>query len=443
MNNAALKLPVEHGDELEMLRRAFVTFNQSTDRLRRQYAALQVKLNDLNVELDRKNRELECNLLDQTHTKNYFKNILESLSTGVIVLDLEGQVSTVNGAAETIAGFERSEAMDREVTEAVPSLVDSGFIDPGCSDLAEKIRVGEGVVVDREGRKIHLSLNASEVLSSDGSPQGLILLLQDISEMKTLKRQAARNDRLVAMGEMAAGIAHEIRNPLGGIELYASMLRRDLADAPDKAKIADRICAGVRNLNYVISNLLTFTRSRVPACQSVDIHQIIDHAFQYAGHLVTQQSILLRTSFKADPPEIVGDRELLKQLVLNLVLNALQSMPEGGRLTIETTLARQRSFSRKVTGRRGNVLGLRSVATANRNNGATPASCLEIRISDTGCGIPSGHIEKIFNPFYTTRARGTGLGLAIVNNIVEAHKGRVEVESEQGKGTTFTVALPC
>src|SRR3989338_9215960 len=237
---------------------------------------------------------------------------------------------------------------------------------------------------------------------------------KEIERMKSLEEQADRNSRLTAMGEMAVKIAHEIRNPLGSIELFTSLLQREITDDNHK-NLLGHISSGIKNLNHVISNLLTFTKQPNPIFKRFDVHKFLDDLLQFGRFLLNNNNISLEKEYSPSLPSGWGDEELLKQVFLNLILNAVQAMPNGGILKVRTKLKKKL-----------------------RDN--TPF--IEIRILDTGDGISEDNLKKIFNPFFTTRERGTGIGLAIVHNIIELHKGIIEVESEIGKGTIFTILLP-
>lgn len=248
----------------------------------------------------------------------------------------------------------------------------------------------------------------------EGLNKELELKNREIERMKSLEEQADRNSRLTAMGEMAVKIAHEIRNPLGSIELFTSLLQREITDDSHK-NLLEHISSGIKNLNHVISNLLTFTKQPKPIFKEFDVHKFLDDLLQFSKFLLNNNNIRLEKEYSPSLPIGWGDEELLKQVFLNLLLNAVQSMPKGGVLKVKAGLGEKLKVN-------------------------TPF--IEIKIIDTGDGITEDNLKKIFNPFYTTRERGTGLGLAIVHNIIELHKGIIEVESKVGKGTAFTILLP-
>ncbi|MGD9240454.1 MAG: ATP-binding protein, partial [Desulfobacterales bacterium] len=218
------------------------------------------------------------------------------------------------------------------------------------------------------------------------------------------------------MGEMAVRIAHEIRNPLGSIELFSTMLKDDLKDFEELKVLAEHISSGVKSINNIVSNLLLFIRpDQQPDRQVLDVQEALKDSLFFAGHLLDAQNIIkVETALADHPLEIRGDLELLKQVFLNLILNAIQAMSKGGQLRIST---------RKV---------IRQDDT----------QWAEIRLSDTGCGIATADLSKIFDPFYTTRNKGTGLGLTIAHNITKMHGGSIDITSCEGDGTECIVALP-
>jgi signal transduction histidine kinase len=235
--------------------------------------------------------------------------------------------------------------------------------------------------------------------------------------MRKLEERANRCDRLAAMGEMAAKIAHEIRNPLGSIELFVSTLKKELEGSDELRNLSDHILSGSKSINNIISNLLLFIRpQQKPKFQAIDIYNPLNDSLFFSSHLLkSTDSIEVISHYEDTPLKVKGDVELLKQAFLNLILNSIQAMPKGGTLTIST---------KKIKG--PNTQG---------NN-------VEIKISDTGVGIPTVHLSRIFDPFFTSKERGTGLGLSIVNNIIVLHGGTIDVRSMDGEGTACIISLP-
>lgn len=247
-----------------------------------------------------------------------------------------------------------------------------------------------------------------------GNKIGTLHIIRDITEMKALQEQSKRVERLSAMGEMAVELAHEIRNPLASIELFASLLAKDLSG--DLRRWAENIRVGIRSLNTIVSNMLHFAKPIPPTCSRVSIHEVIQEILNFVDPIMQQRDVRVESSLSAAEPVISGDQELLKQMMLNLIFNAMKAMPSQGSLTIRTR---------------------------NISSGAASEepSCLELQVQDTGIGIPPENLNRIFDPFFTTNKNGTGLGLSVVHQIVERHSGSITVSSEVNRGTTFTIVF--
>jgi len=235
------------------------------------------------------------------------------------------------------------------------------------------------------------------------------LLVASLERERRLEAEALRQSRLAAMGEMAAMLAHEVRNPLGAMELFTGLLLQDLRDRPAAQRLARQVASGIVDLNHLVTNLLEFTRTRTPRQEIVDCCTLVEEALRYTADLRAAHRIAVERRYAAPAVPALADPDLLRPVLLNLIRNAVQAMPEGGTLAVVA---------------RGAGDGTR------------------VAISDTGPGIPPQAREEIFRPFYTTRARGTGLGLTVARGLVTAMGGELSLASEVGRGATFTVALP-
>jgi signal transduction histidine kinase len=232
-------------------------------------------------------------------------------------------------------------------------------------------------------------------------------------ELGEKNRQLERRNRLAALGEMAAGMAHEIRNPLGGIHLYASMLAKDVSDRPASAQLVQKISGGVKRLESLVSQVLQFTREMRPSVVEMDLAEIVGQSIDLASQHFTGG----RVSCRIDGPDVLkvkADPLLIGQAVLNLTLNAAEAMIESG--------------------------GAITVTYAARGD-ASDAKQFHLSVRDTGPGIPAGVLDKIFNPFFTTKDNGTGLGLAIVHRVVEAHDGTIMATNGEGGGARFEIRI--
>jgi signal transduction histidine kinase len=235
------------------------------------------------------------------------------------------------------------------------------------------------------------------------------LLAASLERERRLEAEALRQSRLAAMGEMAAMLAHEVRNPLGAMELFTGLLLQDLRDQPEAQRLAQQVASGIADLNHLVTNLLEFTRNPSPRRAVVDCCALVEEGLKYTADLRAASRVAVERRFALPLVPAVADPDLLRPVLLNLLRNAVQAMSEGGTLTI---------------------------AARADEDGA------RIAVRDTGPGIPAEVREAIFRPFFTTRTRGTGLGLTVARSLLAAMGGRLEVESEVGRGATFTVVLP-
>ncbi|HOJ68217.1 MAG TPA: ATP-binding protein [Candidatus Hydrogenedentes bacterium] len=377
-----------HREDMELLRRALEELSETSRSWEQAFRALQDEVARLNRELAEKNRELAY------HTE-YLGRLLESISDGVIAVDLDGRITRANRAACAILGYD-AEALRDQPFEAV-------FGRPFAADQSETA----GQLRTRSGREVAVTERDADIIGEDGRPLGRVKVFQDLSELNALRSQLRQRERLALIGEMSATVAHEIRNPLGGIEGFAGLLALDLADDPERLNLVERILDGTRRLDRVVNGLLDYARPVSLQTRAVDCAALLDAAVEQAG---------------VPPPDVALSREApgglrarvdpdhFTRVLINLLLNAYQSLPpEGG-----------------------------TVEVAAWESGAD----VVFAVRDTGCGMDEETRRRMFSPFYTTKAQGTGLGLAFSAKIVEAHGGRFEVDSRPGEGTEVRVFLP-
>lgn len=393
-------------EDLDNLQHSFAEFNRATSRIMKAYGRLEKEFARLNIELEEKNLELEKLVEEKEDVKNYLHNILESLTTGVVVADLEGTIQTANRCAEIFFREPRNRLAGMNLNVFFPEVTCHGWKGILDNDIGIRHVLGDRV----------LAITGSAMRARTGEILGLTLVLRDITRLERLEEIAKRSEKLAAMGEMAANIAHEIRNPLGSIELFASLLLKESPEERNANRIAN-IMGAVKNIDNKIANLLFFAGANPPRMESISLAGILRDIIGFIKTITDQAGISLEVEFSPQDPRIFGDAEMLKQVFLNIVLNALQAMPEGGKLSLKTSLAGQNSL------RGGDGL-------------------YQVAISDTGPGIPADKISRIFEPFFSTKEGNTGLGLAICHSIVSMHRGEIYVTSGTGGGSNFTVALP-
>ncbi|RLC30324.1 MAG: PAS domain-containing sensor histidine kinase [Deltaproteobacteria bacterium] len=405
-------------ESFQLLSETIAGFNGVASKLESYYRNLEQRVKHLTLELDEKNRELVQNLREKEEFKNYLHNILESLTTGVVVLDLEGRITTFNRAAEMITGLGAADMSGCRFDRTPASGIFSRLTENrgSSNDITEDLEV-ETEIQRGHNDTLHVRISTFPVKDPAGRKIGTAITLQDITRLKRLEEKVNRRDRLAAMGEMAAEIAHEIRNPLGSIELFATTLKKDLSDSPELQRLVEHISRSVRKMNNSISNLLMFIRPHQRPCFRIkDIHGPLTNALLFSSDLLKSDNpVEVVTHYATEPLTARIDPDLLQQALLNLILNALQAMPRGGELRISTT--------RRIHPRSGSGVA-------------------EIQIRDSGSGVCEKNLARIFDPFFTTKKKGTGLGLAIVHNILSIHGGDIDVESFPEQGTLCTVTIP-
>jgi PAS domain S-box-containing protein len=398
-------------NKVTTLKRSFDDFNQVTRKLQEAFASLELKFEGINRELEDKNIRLERAVEEKERVRNHLQSILESLTTGVLVTDRDGRITMMNAAAELFYGVSQREMSGKPVGQLLQGL-SSKTARPGRRKGAIG---GPGRKIRVRGRTIDV-LDAA-VKTANGHVIGSVYILRDVTAVEKLEEMTKRAEKLAALEELAANVAHEIRNPLGSIELFASLLMKDLRDRRNRER-ASQIVAAVRNVDNKISNLLLFTKKREPLMKEVDLHGVLGEVITFCEEIVAHEGVSLSARYARGEARILGDAEMLKQVFLNIILNAFQAMPSGGVLEIETRL-----------------IGAGELHPVD-------FPLVEVRFSDTGVGIPAEHLAKIFDPFFSTREKGSGLGLAIVHSLIDMHGGGIDVETREGGGTLFSIMLP-
>jgi two-component system sensor histidine kinase HydH len=339
-------------------------------------------------------------------TQAFASEVVRCLPLGLLSTDPDGRVVLSNGGASALFGLDK---------ETLPGMLLGGFggVDWAgiMAELADKGTVPEREVtlVAGPGKRVPVNLGASRIVTNDGDFLGYLFLLRDLAEIRRLQGQVRRNERLTALGNLAAGVAHEIRNPLSSIKGFATYLAGKVQGQDKDA--ARAMIQETDRLNRVVSELLEFARPGEMKLRDEDLAQVVERALRLVRADVTAKGIAVRFEQEEALPRVPLDPERFTQALLNLFLNAVQAMDQGGTLEISVVSAPE-------------------------------AGVVVLRITDTGHGMVAELVPDIFNPYFTTKSSGTGLGLAIVHRIIEAHGGEIKVESVVGQGTIFTLLLP-
>lgn len=420
LQNASQEISKSKGpkEKIDALTSAFQLFSQETSRLEKAYEAIQNQFKIVSSELEESNHRLHEKVFQLDVVTRYLHSILANISQGLLFVDFSGIVTTYNLAAQEILekdhldvlfsnfweyfnddifGFSMREALDKQVS---PPTSFANFTTAG--GIHKELEINTNFILDRTAK--------SNADSDIQNVQGVIVLIRDFTEMHHLQMLANRNDRLKELGEMAAMVAHEIRNPLGGIKGFASLLQRDLKSQPELEQMAGYIVEGTDNLNRLVTNVLNYSRPIIPNIELTDMVAIIQDLRQLvlADHGL-EPSIQFNIDSALPTLFVPVDSQFIQSAFLNLIVNAIQAMPHGGVLNI--TLMEEKKMG-------------------------------VIKVSDTGVGISADNLEKIFSPFFTTKPQGNGFGLSEVHKVIQAHGGTIDVHSTLGKGTEFIIKFP-
>jgi len=356
---------------------------------------------------------LYINLREMDSIKNHLSNILESMNMGVVVVNLDGEISIFNRAAAEITGYSPDDVIGKHYRESLGKNVPDDYTPLYTLQHGSERHNKEKEIYTYDETTIPVEYSTSVVSSERGEPLGVVELFSDLRKMKKLQEEVQQARTLSALGEMAGHVAHELRNPLGGIGGFAALLERDLDVDDPRRSLVQKIIEGVSRLNRIATNLLVYTRPVRPKKRLVNIIRVIEDVLSLVRVELEldESSVHLKAGFSVKELDVALDPELFQQVFLNIVKNAVQAMNDAGDLFI-------------------------SVKDMKKEEK------IEIVVRDTGPGIPDEHQKKLFLPFFTTKADGTGLGLSIAKKIVEAHNGDIHVDSREGEGTAFYVHFP-
>lgn len=353
-------------------------------------------------------RKLEEKEIDFKKLESMNKCIVENINSGILTIDNDGKITSFNMAAEKITGYSLDSVYNQTIDMVFPDLMNiQDYSIISQEENPSYFRI-DRPFKRRDGKELFLGLAVSPM-----KEEGYIIIFQDLTKLKGLEEQLRRTDRLKALGELAAGMAHEVRNPLASISGSVQVLKDSLMLDGENQHLMDIVIRETDRLNTLITDFLLFAKPAIKMV-SINISDIIKDTVNLFRNSPESKNIYIKIDLE-EGLLVNGDSGQLKQVFWNLFLNAVHAMPDGGRL--------------EVKGKR--------VKRKDR----IPDS-IEITISDTGAGIPTENVEMIFDPFFTTRDSGTGLGLAVAHRIIEGHKGKIEVKSREGEGTSFKIILP-
>ncbi len=332
--------------------------------------------------------------------------LVESLPVGLVALDAADVVATVNPVACGLLAQTTAQMTGRPAAEVLPAELAAlaGRLGPEQNRLELELTCPAG-----GDRRLPLAVSAARFTDAEGREAGKMLLLKDMSQVRDLEAAVARSERLAAIGSLAGGVAHEIRNPLSSLKGFATYFKERSPDRPDDQKIATIMIQEVDRLDRTVGQLLELSRPVRVSPTPLPVRSVVETAVALVRPRAAAAGVDLTVDLPGDLAPVPMDPERMHQVMLNLLLNAIEAMNGGGRLRVAVE---------------------------------TMATGIEIRVADTGPGIAGEHLQRVFDPYFTTKSTGTGLGLAIVHNIIEAHHGTVAIDSRPGAGTTVRLRLP-
>jgi two-component system sensor histidine kinase AtoS len=386
-----------------------VVFNHMTAQLLQQ-----------RLDLETTHESLRERFQEVADLKSYTDSILSSITSGIVTLDLDGRVATVNPSAELLTGLYSGDIVGRYCTEAFAHtpqvaeiLMETLSSRSGTANVSLSLR-------RRNDTTVPVEMSTAPLRGLEGKDLGVVGVFRDVSQVRELEGQLRRSDRLAALGTLAAGLAHEIKNPLASLRTFTRIIPRKFEDARFRETFMRVVPHELDRINGIVEQLLELARpSRLHPIPLV-LPALLDRVLELYANELDAKEITVTREYARELPAITADPERLYEAFVNLVSNAIAAMGTGGRLTVRTGWHRPgESAARAAGGRR-----------------------IRIEIEDTGSGISPAEAEKVFDPFFTTKAAGTGLGLALTHKIVEDHGGSIGFRSTPAVGTIFTVLLP-
>jgi PAS domain S-box-containing protein len=413
-NVNSYKTKLKQLNNVKDLLTVFDSFNTYAQKLETSYNQLKGRVKKIDQEMAYTNECLNKKVMELDNLTRFLNSILGSMHSGVVAVDNNGKIMTFNNIAEVTLNIAAKDVLGKDIRSALAHI--GGFVDLLLESMSKRRKINSmkrTIQIDEEETK-HIESSISILKDESGEITGVVEIFHDLSEICELKGRLSNANDLVSVGTMAASIAHEIRNPLNGIEGFACLLERELEG--DNLRLVKHIIKGTKNINKIVTDLLFLARPIKLSFRRYELSKIIDKALLFAYQELGQKggrNIEIQKDYGSCDDFIICDPDRLQQAFLNILLNAIQSMPKGGQIKIFTQVSTTKDIP-----------------------------IIQVGFVDTGNGIEDDTVEKIFEPFFTTKDDGTGLGLAIVRKIIELHEGRINIVSGSENGTTIMVNLP-
>ena len=376
-----------------------------------------ISTNEIEEKIAQKEEVIEQLTQDLEDVKNFTESIIQSIGSGIIITEMNDTITYINRAGERMLGYSKKELLGKPFSifglKEKQSVIPSFLNNPDDLDTRK-----EGWMKKNDHTEFPVGFTINNHLSIRGEKIGKIVVFRDLTNVYKIQEEILRMDRLVSLGKLASGIAHELRNPLAGIKTTAQALGEEMSGDDSRREYLNRITKEIDRLNDLLKTFFSFAKPQNLNLVHCHIKDIINEIIPFLIKEIADKGIRFIETYHPQLPKIQVDRTQMHQVFLNLFLNAIQAMPNGGELKIEASPI----LSTSVEGFKQNFI--------------------KVVISDTGRGIPPHIVQKIFDPFFTTKPKGIGLGLSITYQIIKKHGGTVKVESQWEKGTSFIINLP-
>jgi PAS domain S-box-containing protein len=376
-----------------------------------------ISTNEIEEKIAQKEEVIEQLTQNLEDVKNFTESIIQSIGSGIIITEMNDTITYINRAGERILGYSKKELLGKPFSifglKEKQSVIPSFLNNPDDLDTRK-----EGWMKRKDHTEFPVGFTINNHLSVRGEKIGKIVVFRDLTNVYKIQEEILRMDRLVSLGKLASGIAHELRNPLAGIKTTAQALGEEMSGDDSRREYLNRITKEIDRLNDLLKTFFSFAKPQNLNLVHCHIKDIINEIIPFLIKEIADKGIRFIETYHPQLPKIQVDKTQMHQVFLNLFLNAIQAMPNGGELKIEASPI----LSTSVEGFKQNFI--------------------KVVISDTGRGIPPHIVQKIFDPFFTTKPKGIGLGLSITYQIIKKHGGTVKVESQWEKGTSFIINLP-
>lgn len=352
---------------------------------------------------------------------DFQKSIIQKMGSGLFTVDMSGSITFANKASLKTLGYDYDEVKGKDIKDF--------FVDNKEADEVIKKILKDHIAFEsyetywnsKKGKPVPIGFSTSYIkMDAQENSEGVLFLFRNITQVNNLRRQIERMDRLATLGELSAGIAHEIRNPLAGIKTSAQVLEESFSPGDFRSQLVSRIVKEIDRSNELLKKFFNFAKPSKPKQEFQNIEMIIDGVYLLLASRFRKKNILFKTDFEESIPQVYIDSSQIEQVILNVFLNAVEAIINGGEIHVKISIVKNIKLKEDVA--------------------SSDAVC--IAISDNGIGIPDERLEKVFNPFFTTKSDGVGLGLSISSRLLEENGGKIELESKEDAGTTFKIYLP-